>query len=103
MKVAFALLVSLPAILALPAQPGKPTAKGAQPAAKGAACQFSTFEKFNLGHNHDVNTGTILVGTTIKSGAPKLLGSGCSPAWAVGGALDDNTPTLTSVGAKPHH
>jgi hypothetical protein len=100
MKITFALLVSLPAIFAYPAE--KPAAAPAKSGAKVGQCQFSSFESFNLGHNHDVNTGTILIGGQIRKGAPKLMGSGCSPAWAVGGALDDKTPTLTSSGAKAH-
>jgi hypothetical protein len=59
------------------------------------ACKFSSFEKSNLGHHHDVNTGKIKSGNNIKTGAPTLNGAGCSPAWAVGGELNDNTPTVT--------
>jgi hypothetical protein len=58
-------------------------------------CEYSFFEKSNLGHNHDVNTGKIKAGSTVSPYAPAILGSGCSPAWAVGGAIDDETPTKT--------
>lgn len=90
------LLVSSLATLAVAA----PAPQRLERAAKGAydlpgACKYSAFEKSNLGHNHDVNTGKIKYGKDIKSGAPALNGAGCSPAWAVGGRIDDNTPTVT--------
>jgi hypothetical protein len=82
MKTFIALLTGLTAVLAVPVAPaGRPQ------------CEYSLFEKINLGHNHDVNTGQLLFGGSILKNLPKLLGSGCAPAWAVGGALTDDTPT----------
>ncbi|QDS74159.1 hypothetical protein FKW77_001563 [Venturia effusa] len=63
-------------------------------------CEYSMFEKANLEHNHDVNTGKIKGGSTVVPYAPAILGSGCSPAWAVGGAIDDDTPTKTPQDMK---
>lgn len=63
-------------------------------------CEYSMFEKSNLSHNHDVNTGKIKGGSTIVPYAPAILGSGCSPAWAVGGKVDDDTPTKTPADMK---
>jgi len=92
MHISLLFLTSIPAIFALPT-----------PARPGAAqCEYSFFEKFNMGHNHDVNTGTILLGGTVIKGAPRLLGSGCSPAWAVGGPVTDDTPTKTGAGKSQH-
>jgi hypothetical protein len=98
MKFTLAILAFAATVLALPAPPTGKSA--AAPPAGAASCTFSGNEKLNLGHNHDVNTGKIKVGKTISSAAPKIGGSGCSPAWAVGGAIDDNTPTKTKVGAQ---
>jgi hypothetical protein len=75
MKATLILLTAVSAAFAYPAQPGAATPGTPQ-------CEFSLFEKLNLGHNHDVNTGSILLGSTII-GAPKIFGSGCAPAWAV--------------------
>jgi hypothetical protein len=61
----------------------------------GEPCTFSSNEKLNLGHNHDVNTGKIKYGTTVSGKAPQVGGAGCSPAWANGGKLDDNSPQKT--------
>ena len=36
----------------------------------------------------------------MSSNAPKIGGSGCSPAWAVGGDISDNTPTKTTAGVQ---
>jgi hypothetical protein len=92
----FVLLSALAALaLAAPApEPQLPKAAKGEYDLPGA-CKFSSFEKSNLGHHHDVNTGKIKYDTKIKSGAPTLNGAGCSPAWAVGGAVNDNTPTVT--------
>lgn len=73
------ILASLSAVFALPlALPASPN--------KTPQCEYSFFEKFNMGHNHDVNTGSLLFGSTVLRGLPKLLGAGCAPAWAIGGA-----------------
>jgi hypothetical protein len=53
------------------------------------------FEKSNLGHSHDVNMGKIKTGATIVAFAPAILGSSCSPAWAVGGEVNDETRIMT--------
>jgi hypothetical protein len=90
MKAAFAILVGVAMVLAAPPAPVGNAVKG--------SCTYSANEKLNLGHNHDVNTGQILVGGKIVKG-PKIGGSGCSPAWAVGGAITDKTPTPTKQGA----
>jgi hypothetical protein len=81
MRITLALLTSLTVVMALPAAPPK-----------SAQCEYSLFEKFNMAHNHDVNTGQLLFGSVIIP-APKLFGSGCAPAWAVGGDKTDDTPT----------
>jgi hypothetical protein len=86
MKFTLALLSVLPAIMALPLYQGTPQ------------CEHSVFEKLNLGHNHDVNTGELLAFGNVLKGFPRLLGGGCSPAWAVGGKPDDDTPTKTPAG-----
>jgi hypothetical protein len=90
MKFTLILLSALPVIMALPLYQGTPE------------CEYSVFEKLNLGHNHDVNTGELLSDLfgdkKILKGFPRLLGSGCSPKWAVGGPLDDTTPTKTPSG-----
>ncbi|QDS70137.1 hypothetical protein FKW77_005704 [Venturia effusa] len=89
MKITLVVLASLTTALALPVPvPAK------DPAGKGT-CTFSINEKSNLGHNHDVNTGMIKVGGKVIDSHIAVFGSGCSPAWAVGGAIDDNTPTPT--------
>jgi hypothetical protein len=90
MKLSFTILVSVTMVLAAPPAPVK-SGKG--------TCTYSPNEKLNLGHNHDVNTGQLLAGGRIIK-APKIGGSGCSPAWAVGGALTDNTPTPTKQRAS---
>jgi len=64
-------------------------AAGAGAAAGAAGCAPNAFERFNLGHHHDVNTGDIVIGNTIRKGAAKVPGgSGCSPVWA-GGSYND--------------
>ncbi|TID21376.1 putative ATP-citrate synthase subunit 1 [Venturia nashicola] len=91
---------SMPADMAMPAAPPS-SASGSSTVTPGKAqCEFSMFEKANLTHNHDVNTGKIKGGSTIVPYAPALMGSGCSPAWAVGGRPDDNTPTKTPADLK---
>ena len=87
MQITLIILASLATALALPVGPKAP--------GDGKTCTFSANEKNNLKHNHDVNTGMILVaGKPVNSGIA-VFGSGCSPAWAVGGAPTDNTPTPT--------
>lgn len=89
MQITIIILTSLATALALPVGP-----KAAAAPASGS-CTFSANEKSNLKHNHDVNTGMILVaGKPVNSGIA-IFGSGCSPAWAIGGAATDNTPTPT--------
>jgi hypothetical protein len=108
MKVLYLLLASLTAATALPnAQGGHSHGQAtAQPASAavqpGGApmCEYSAFEKFNLGHNHDVNTGSLLSGGKVVRGAPKVGGSGCAPAWAVGGDPSDKTPTRVTAAPK---
>jgi hypothetical protein len=90
MKFTLALIAFAATVFALPAPPG----------GTDSSCTFSLNEKSNLGHNHDVNTGKIKIGGKISEKAPKIGGSGCSPAWAVGGDINDNTPTKTKVGAQ---
>ena len=87
----------MPAGMSMPGAPpsGASTVTPGKP-----QCEYSLFEKANLGHNHDVNTGKIKGGSTVVPYAPALLGSGCSPAWAVGGAIDDDTPTKTPADSK---
>lgn len=65
-----------------------------------ASCTFSRNEQLNLWHQHDVNTGKIKLNGAINGNAPQVGGSGCSPAWANGGALDDETPQKTRVECK---
>jgi len=58
-------------------------------AAGAAGCTPNAFERFNLNHHHDINTGDIIVGNRVRKGAAKVPGgSGCSPVWA-GGSYDD--------------
>lgn len=87
MQITLIFLASLASALALPVGPKSDAAPG--------SCQFSSNEKNNLKHNHDVNTGMILVGGKPVNSGIAVFGSGCSPAWAVGGAATDNTPTPT--------
>ncbi|KAF2664443.1 hypothetical protein BT63DRAFT_89812 [Microthyrium microscopicum] len=84
----FTLIVS--ATLALAAPTPAPPADAAP-----QSCTFSANEKSNLGHMHDVNTGKIKIGGKISGKAPQIFGSGCSPAWANGGKIDDNSPQKT--------
>ncbi|KAF2434264.1 hypothetical protein EJ08DRAFT_693807 [Tothia fuscella] len=90
MKFTLSILALAATVLALPAPPAKGTG-GAAP----GGCTFSGNEKLNLQHGHDVNTGKIKTGTTIFNSGIIIGGSGCSPAWAVGGKSDDATPTPT--------
>lgn len=87
MQITLIILASLATALALPVAPKEPSAKG--------TCTFSANEKSNLLHNHDVNTGMLRVNGKVTDSHIAIFGSGCSPAWAVGGAPDDNTPTPT--------
>lgn len=90
----------MPADMAMPASPPS-SASGSSTVTPGKAqCEYSMFEKANLTHNHDVNTGKIKGGSTVVPYAPALAGSGCSPAWAVGGKIDDDTPTKTPADMK---
>ncbi|KAK3061187.1 hypothetical protein LTS18_006823 [Coniosporium uncinatum] len=62
---------------------------GAGGAAGAAGCTPNAFERFNLGHHHDINTGDIIIGSTVRKSAAKVPGgSGCSPVWA-GGSYND--------------
>ena len=83
-------------------------------APKVAACTFSEAESFHVGHGHDLNTGKVIVGETIinidakraakyagKYGGKVPKGSGCAPAWAVSGNLEDETPTKVEPKALP--
>jgi hypothetical protein len=85
MQFTLALLALAATVLAMPAPPKS----GA------GACTFSANEKLNLLHGHDVNTGKIKLGSKITNTPIIIGGSGCSPAWAVGGKPDDDTPTPT--------
>src|ERR1700753_4061902 len=86
----------------------------AQAQAPKAACAYSEAEEFHVGHGHDLNTGKVIVGKTIINIDPKKAakygskyggkfptGSGCAPAWAVGGILGDDTPTKVDPKALP--
>jgi hypothetical protein len=81
------LVISVALTVAAPTQQSQSAPPG--------ACTFSANEKLNLGHNHDVNTGKIKLGGKVNGRAPQIGGSGCSPAWANGGSIDDNTPQKT--------
>lgn len=72
----------------------------ASPVTKRDGCTFSPFESANLLHGHDVNTGKIKAGGVIIESGIVFGGSKCSPAWAVGGKLDDATPTIYVGTAK---
>jgi hypothetical protein len=68
------------------------------------ACTYSSNELKNLDHHHDINAGKLKSADgTIKSvgGVLHYNGCGCSPAWAVGGKVDDNTPTKTPANLAP--
>jgi hypothetical protein len=68
------------------------------------ACKYSTNELKNLDHHHDINAGKIKQADgSIKTvtGVLHYNGCGCSPAWAVGGKIDDNTPTKTPANLAP--
>jgi hypothetical protein len=86
MKFTIAILSVLPAVMALPTYQGTPQ------------CAYSSFEKWNMDHQHDVNTGKLRLFGKVTSGFPRLLGAGCSPHWAVGGEPDDETPWKTPAG-----
>jgi hypothetical protein len=105
MRILSILLATLTAITAVPLAQGKIAAAPPAPASgsKGSGnnktpqCEYSAFEKFNMGHNHDVNTGSILIGGQVLRNAPKLNGNGCAPAWALpGGDISNTTPTKVS-------
>lgn len=89
MQITLVILATLATALALPAPPKDPK----DPSKPG--CTFSANEKSNLGHNHDVNTGMIKSGGKVRDSHIAVFGAGCSPAWAVGGDINDNTPTPT--------
>lgn len=68
------------------------------------ACTYSANELKNLDHHHDINAGKIKQPDgSIKTvgGVLHYNGCGCSPAWAVGGQIDDNTPTKTPANLAP--
>jgi hypothetical protein len=68
------------------------------------ACTYSSNELLNLDHHHDINAGKLKQQDgTIKSvgGVLHYNGCGCSPAWAVGGKIDDYTPTKTPANLAP--
>jgi hypothetical protein len=93
----FTLAMSVALALAAPTQQTQ-----SAPPAGPASCKFSANERLNLGHNHDVNTGKIRYetkeGFKVSGKAPQIGGSGCSPAWANGGNIKDNTPQKTRMG-----
>ena len=105
MKVLLSVILTLlPAYIAAQAQAQAPK----------AACAYSEAEEFHVGHGHDLNTGKVIVGKTIINIDPKKAakygakyggkfptGSGCAPAWAVGGPLGDKTPTKVDPKALP--
>jgi hypothetical protein len=86
MRFTLPILALAATVLALPAPP-----------APAGSCTFSANEKLNLLHGHDVNTGKIKLGNTITPTLIIIGGSGCSPAWAVGGKITDDTPTPTKT------
>ncbi|KAF1817267.1 hypothetical protein P152DRAFT_478286 [Eremomyces bilateralis CBS 781.70] len=100
MKLSTTILALLPLALASPTPQGlsgllggdstsTPSTSGSG-SGSGAACTPNAFEKFNLNHHHDINTGDIVTGDSIRRDALKVPGgSGCSPLWA-GGAYDDS-------------
>ncbi|KAF2399652.1 hypothetical protein EJ06DRAFT_582908 [Trichodelitschia bisporula] len=80
-------LLFLPLTLAATTPPLLPRA----PPTNNGACKPNAFETFNLQHHHDINTGDIIVGSTVRhSGIKPGGGSGCSPIWA-GGSYDDSS------------
>lgn len=87
MQITLIVLASLATAFALPVAPKDPAEK--------TTCTFSANEKSNLAHGHDVNTGKIKVGGTIRDSHIAIFGSGCSPGWAVGKDKDDDSPTPT--------
>ncbi|TID19374.1 putative ATP-citrate synthase subunit 1 [Venturia nashicola] len=100
MQLTLIILASLATALALPVRPKEPAGPAGAAGVAGAkdaksSCTFSANEKSNLGHNHDVNTGMIKSGGKVRDSKIAIFGSGCSPAWAVGGDINDNTPTPT--------
>ncbi|KAF1989964.1 hypothetical protein K402DRAFT_401459 [Aulographum hederae CBS 113979] len=64
------------------------TAAPAPQLAGAAPCTPSSFEKLNLQHHHDINTGKIIIGSRLVSSSVAVGGRGCSPLWA-GGSYDD--------------
>jgi hypothetical protein len=51
-------------------------------------CTPNAFEKNNLAHHHDINTGEVILGETVINVGELPGGTGCSPLWA-GGSYDD--------------
>lgn len=68
---------------------------------KRAACEYSPVELAALKNNFDVNTGKLKLGFFAISTGIIIAGSKCSPAWAVGGSISDDTPTIYKGDAKP--
>jgi hypothetical protein len=64
----------------------------------GQTCTYSTIETASLSAGHDINTGMHKVGSTVSQVSPGFpsVGGGCSPAWAIGGKPEDDTPMKTS-------
>jgi hypothetical protein len=68
------------------------------------ACTYSQNELNNLDHHHDINAGKVKKANgkiTTVTGVLHYNGCGCSPAWAVGGKIDDYTPTRTPANLAP--
>jgi hypothetical protein len=71
----------------------KPAAAALAPAqgiSSKATCTPNAFEKFNLNHHHDINTGDVIVGQKVINAGHLPGGTGCSPLWA-GGSYDDKS------------
>jgi hypothetical protein len=99
----FVILFSTLAAIAVAQKAGFGGHKALYQNLKGA-CTYSTNELKNLDHHHDINAGKIKQANgSIKSvgGVLHYNGCGCSPAWAVGGKIDDNTPTKTPANLAP--
>jgi hypothetical protein len=97
----FSALVAI--AVAAPQKAGFSGHKSAYENIKGA-CTYSTNELKNLDHHHDINAGKVKQSDgSIKAvtGVLHYNGCGCSPAWAVGGKIDDNTPTKTPANLAP--
>lgn len=97
MQFALTLLALVATAFAAPA----PIAATPKVAAAGS-CKYDYTETWNMAHNHDINSGIVKTGKTLKQFKAPLRytthkDGPCSPAWAVGGAIDDATPTLYSA------